>query len=359
MKNLHLHCFRLGKYFPDFFQRPIVTIEECLIELFGYTRDDLQDVLTIIQDIQQVEVLRQEPLVPQRSKEWFDLRENRLTASDLAQSLGKGKFGNKKQLLEKKAFPDRFPFKTMAPLKWGTMFEEMGIRCYLQKVNPVKIYEFGLIPNKEIPCFGASPDGITETGIMVEMKCPYNRKCTNEVPEQYYYQIQGQLATCKLSTCDYVECYYEVYHDISEYMITCTPLGKQDHGIILEFLNTSEGYTYEYSPVDYTTEECVHWANRTVATFLEQNPGYTFLKMTPWKLKHMYHTRVRLDRNLWESIVPEIYAFWKEVEALRVQGLPPPVTSTLGSSPSYKRTLTLDVDNTRKYRFIEDSDEEN
>ena len=125
MKQLHLDCFRLGKYFPDFFQWAPSKTAECLMELFGYTREELTDVATILQDIQQVEVLRQEPLVPQRSKEWFDLRQNRLTASDLAQALGKGKFGNKKQLLEKKAFPDRFPFKTMPPLKWGTMFEEM------------------------------------------------------------------------------------------------------------------------------------------------------------------------------------------------------------------------------------------
>lgn len=357
MQDLSLHCFRLGKHFPDFLQWPLEKIQACLIDLFGYTKEDLVHVCSIVQDIQQVEVLRQEPLVPQRSKEWFDLRLNRLTASDLAQALGKGKFGTRKQLLEKKAFPDLFPFKTMPPLKWGTMFEEMGIRCYLQKVNPVKIYEFGLIPNKEIYCFGASPDGITETGIMVEMKCPYNRKCSNEVPEQYYYQIQGQLATCKLSSCDYVECYYEVYHDISEYMMTCTVLGKREHGIILEFLNTTEGYTYEYSPEDYTTEECVHWANQTVSVFLEKNPGYTFLKMTPWRLKQLFHTRVTLDRELWESLVPEIYSFWKEVELLRAQG--PPIASSPTLSSPLKRTLTLDVGNIKKYRFIEDSDEEN
>jgi len=355
MKDQHLHCYRVGKHFPEIYSWSVEKLKDCLADIYDYTKESLLHIDKVINDIQQLNILQNMPLVRQRSKEWFDLRMNRLTASDLAQALGKGKFGNRKQLLESKAFPANTPLKSLPPLKWGVMFEEMGMRCYQQIVNPVKLYEFGLIPNDEIVCFGASPDGITETGIMVEMKCPYNRKCTSDVPEQYYLQIQGQLATCKLSLCDYVECYFEVYHDISEYMMSCTSMGNKEHGIILEFMNTNNDYIYEYSPECYTTEECIQWANEQVSILLKAEEPNTFIKMTPWRLKHIFHTRVTFDETLWKTIIPSIYDFWKEVEEIRLRG-PPAPKPTVASK--LKRTLTLGVENTQKYRFIEDSDDE-
>ena len=44
--------------------------------------------------------------VAQRSPEWYELRKNRLTASAVAQALGKGKFSSKADLLKSKAFPE-------------------------------------------------------------------------------------------------------------------------------------------------------------------------------------------------------------------------------------------------------------
>jgi hypothetical protein len=39
---------------------------------------------------------------------------------------------------------------------------------------------------------GASPDGITPYGVMVEIKCPYS-KTLKDIPEEYWAQMQGQL----------------------------------------------------------------------------------------------------------------------------------------------------------------------
>lgn len=41
-----------------------------------------------------------------------------------------------------------------------------------------KIYEFGLMKNPHHDFFGASPDGISELGVMLEIKCPYKRRPT-------------------------------------------------------------------------------------------------------------------------------------------------------------------------------------
>jgi putative phage-type endonuclease len=344
---LHKSLYTLVSFFPEVYQWDIEKLKMCLKELFCFLDEDLNNIQHILQDFQQLKNLIQMPQVEQRTKEWFDLRENRLTASDLAQALGRGKFGTRKALLQKKAFPDKFTFKTTLPaLKWGTMFEEMGIRCYQQKINPVKIHEFGLIPHTTIECFGASPDGITETGIMVEMKCPFARKCDDQIPEQYYIQIQGQLATCGLHFCDYVECYYDTFNDLNEYKILSYDLTTRYHGIILEFMKNND-YFYLYSPEEYTVDQCIQWANKTA---LECHAQMTFVKMTPWKLKHLFYKQVKFDQEFWTQTVPDIYTFWNDVLELRKKGYEPEEQTSRG--------ITLDLVTPKKYKFIEDSDED-
>jgi len=316
----------LKDFFPDADE---TVIANCAKELF---KCESGSVDVILADMKQVDVLNKLPLIPQRSPEWYDLRTKRLTASDLAQSMGKGKFGSRKELLYKKAFPDKFPFKVMPALKWGTMMEDVGMRCYKESEPAfIQLYEFGLIPHKDISCFGASPDGITNTGVMVEMKCPYSRQCTNEVPEQYYLQIQGQLATCGLNLCHYVECYFDTFVDVEEYVLACRDLGGKGHGVVLERGNGE----YVYSPEDLTSVECEAW--------VKKQKGY--VKVVPWKLKHMFKTDVPFNLDVWESCIPEIYKFWKEVEEQRKTGFIEPV-------------VKKELDMTSKYVFIEDSDEE-
>jgi hypothetical protein len=42
---------------------------------------------------------------------------------------------------------------------------------------------------------------------MLEIKCPWRRRIVEgDVPTQYYYQIQAQLAVCGLTECDFFEC---------------------------------------------------------------------------------------------------------------------------------------------------------
>ena len=92
------------------------------------------------------------------------------------------------------------------------MFEDMAIRCYKQINNNIPVHIFGIIQNKNIEHFGASPDGITDLGIMVEIKCPFSRQIKKDfIPEKYYYQMQGQLAVCNLTECDYVECEFKIF----------------------------------------------------------------------------------------------------------------------------------------------------
>lgn len=151
------------------------------------------------------------PLVPQKSPEWYALRETMITASDFAQALGQGKFGTQKDLIKKKCNTGVDNFKSNMFFKWGNLFEPVACELYSMMHGNIKIHEFGLIQHPTHRFFGASPDGISDIGIMVEIKCPLRRKIMKggDVPTQYYYQIQGQLDVCDLNDCDYFECEFE------------------------------------------------------------------------------------------------------------------------------------------------------
>jgi len=259
----------------------------------------------------ELERLNTQPYIKQRSPEWFELRKNRLTASDLADAIAK----NNSSLVKKKAglFHDasNIDFSKIKPLVWGTMFEPMAIRTYSQRNNDIKINEFGLIPHESLNHFGASPDGITELGIMIEIKCPYSRQIIDDkIPDKYYMQIQGQLAVCNLEECDYIECEFKLYENKEDYLSE-TQESKVDHGIIAEF----KEQVYEYSDPYLTKEEAI----RDIKTKIENKNN--FIQFKYWKLVKINVQKVYFNKQEWESaIVPKINDFWNKVISYRKTG---------------------------------------
>lgn len=264
--------------------------------------------------------LLQKPLIKQRSKEWHELRKNRLTASDLGEAISK----NNKSIVKKKAglYHDNnnIIYKNLKPLVWGTMFESMAQRTYSQKNNNIIVHEFGLIPDKNLKHFGASPDGITELGVMIEIKCPISRKIIDgDIPEKYYIQIQGQLAVCELDECDYIECNFKVFESKEEYLKDEQENEKTDHGIIAEFKDHEDNLEYEYSDEYLTKDEAINNIELKVAN--KNNPKLRFIKYNYWKLIQINVQKVYFNKQEWETnIVPKINDFWEKVESHRKQG---------------------------------------
>jgi len=239
--------------------------------------------------------LLKKPLIKQRSPEWFKLREDKLTASDLYDAIK-----NPLSLAKRKIKGSSFNSSSIPALKWGTMFETMAIRIYSNLKNK-KIYEFGLIINDDINNFGASPDGITEDAIMIEIKCPYSRKIKdNDIPEKYYYQIQGQLAVCKLSKCDYIECEFICFENEEEYLNNIIDIDNYLHGIIAEKKENNE-YIYSYSTDKQDGE----------INIIEMNKyKYNNYKLNYWKLKLINIQDVSFDKEYWNNfIIPKINNF--------------------------------------------------
>ena len=204
--------------------------------------------------------LKEKPFVKQRTDEWFNLRQNILTASDLYDAIY-----HPASLIKKKIKNVSFNSYAIPALKWGCMFEPIATNIY-GYLNQTKINEFGLLVNENIQHFGASPDGITDEGIMIEIKCPYSREIKdNVIPDKYYYQMQGQMAVCELDTCDYIECKFVTLKTVDEYIEKTEKLETYKHGIIAD-LGLGN---YKYSTFDQDKDlniaemaeydNCIYW----------------------------------------------------------------------------------------------------
>jgi putative phage-type endonuclease len=138
----------------------------------------------------------------QRSQEWLDLRDNMITASDVASAIGDNHYET----------PDAFVKKKVLKTKWagnaatahGTLLEPLVRDLYDQRTGR-KSHEIGLVQHRQYPWLGASPDGVTEDGLLIEIKCPLTRKIEPKVPKHYWPQVQLQLEITDLEECDFIQ----------------------------------------------------------------------------------------------------------------------------------------------------------
>lgn len=141
--------------------------------------------------------------VAQKSPEWLGLRKNFITASNVYKLFDKKGESYVEYLKEK--ISGISSFKGNDATNFGEIFEPVAREVYTY-LSGEYVEEFGLITNKDLPYCAVSPDGVTESDRLLEIKCPYTRKITGAVPNAYYHQIQLQLAVCDCDECDFFEC---------------------------------------------------------------------------------------------------------------------------------------------------------
>lgn len=253
-----------------------------------------------------VEELVKIPIIEQKSEEWHRVRQTIVTASDFAQALGEGKFGTQNEFLHKKSGYKVIPFDANCPpLKWGCMFEDVACAIY-ERRNSARVLPFGLIKHPSVAHFGASPDGITTLGVMVEIKCPFKRKISNEVPKQYYYQIQGQLDVCGLDECDYLECEFKCVPSIQD--LAGMP-EKVEIGCVLELVDGS----YLYSPVLTSDDKGI----ADLESWIEEHSSENVKNKNIWYLEFTNTIRVYKDPDFITRKMAELAEVWGKVEAYR------------------------------------------
>lgn len=252
-----------------------------------------------------VKALQKKPQPPQRTPEWYNARNKRITASEAASCLfmskstceayvkefgikdfkykdteGLNHYEKREDYIIKKcdAFYGKNVFKDTIYTLWGKKYEEVANILYCQ-LNNTTVIEFGLVSHSRLKWLAASPDGITPDGIMIEIKCPKSRKIDEtRVPIHYWVQTQIQMESIDLDFCDFFECEIEELDSEKEFIEK--EIGdKQAKGIVLQIDNTGPDPKFIYSPIHVkTTEEYIDWKNSQIESRDDLIPTYYFIK---------------------------------------------------------------------------------
>lgn len=170
----------------------------------------------------------------QRSKEWFEARRGRFTASNIHRLLGKESLKKTKQSIETYAFEkaveylygiEEEPEFLSKDLERGIKLEPMAFNRFkeLKGFEFIDVKESTFIPFGEHS--GASPDGCVSDNSNLEIKCPRRNKFFKiiangniEIPLQYHAQMQMQML-CSNTEKTYFFNYYiengiEYWHEL-------------------------------------------------------------------------------------------------------------------------------------------------
>ncbi len=269
-------------------------------------------------------LLREQP--EQRSQAWYDLRKNMLTASSDISIITKDSYDHfaKKdheflynQLILKKTGHVLVPFDGNVHTRRGVKYEPIAIATYTQKTKS-KVWEFGLLQHQQLKFIGASPDGITPDGLMIEIKCPLKIKET--VPKHYWVQIQIQLEVCDLDYCDFIQCKFEKLnredcgHDFSGTIGIIRPVCKHKNDdcscdsneelhshIYPQFSNSIPDQEYEITQLFKLNFSATH----------------KFVSYEYYGLEQYSNIKVQRDRKWFASVSDDIGKAWKTIEYYR------------------------------------------
>lgn len=143
----------------------------------------------------------------QRSPEWFAIRQELLTASDAASALGIKPYASyrgdiRSELLRKKV--SNAPIDNMF-VTHGQKYEDEARQWACEAMGETA-EDVGLVRHRDLPWLGASPDGVTHSGKLIEIKCPLKRAIQpGVVPHHYWPQVQCQMEVCDVDQTIFVQ----------------------------------------------------------------------------------------------------------------------------------------------------------
>ena len=270
--------------------------------------------------------LKANPQAPQRSPEWFAMRKTSIGASEIATIFNKNPFMKRVDLLLKKLDykdPNK-PNRVSMHCIHGIKYEEIATLCY-SKYNNTVVNEFGSIKDKHIGCIAASPDGITDAGVMVEIKCPFTREIFGAPGLNYWHQMQQQLHVCELIKCDFLECKIIEYNWNQFKQDKLTNHTEFEIGIIIEYINTADDadaftqHGWVYAPLQLTLQEYVEWIEKEKEK-ISKDENKEFSRIIPWKLMIYSILEVYKKQDWWDKYGLDILKFWDELEILKIKG---------------------------------------
>ena len=303
----------------------------------GTTTDRIRNLLQIEQTLKE---LNEQPAIKQRTKEWYDIRQNCFSASNIWKLFSSQAQIN--SLIFEKCNPDssnkrmREVSNATNSLNWGVKYEPVSIQIYEHKNPGIKVKtDYSCILHKKYPFIGASPDGIVispshseKFGKMVEVKNIYNREITGIPLEEYWVQMQIQMETCDLDECDFLETRIEEYQTEDEFY--------QDYlveykGVILFFLprpnpneysdfsSSKKSPFFEYMPLYISLDRPS--IQKWIEDMQEKHHAeYILYETVYWKLDEYSCVLVERNPEWFLAVLPKIESTWKVVEEERKTG---------------------------------------
>lgn len=186
-----------------------------------------------------VAALIEQEYAPQKSDRWHTLREGVITASDAASALGLNKpFKNRDQFIREKCGYflidgklvkcEKKPDFSSDATRYGCKYEDEARDEYIRRTGEV-VHEIGLVKHPVYDWLAGSPDGVTESGRLLEIKCPYKDKVDQTIKPVYLVQVQLLMEILNLEVCDFVK-YRPAQHSKTgqmEYSIRVIPRDRE------------------------------------------------------------------------------------------------------------------------------------
>ena len=315
---------------------------------------DTSDLYESILD-KKIDYIKNVPQPEQRTKAWFDMRNNMITASSGATALSENPYEKVEGFIMEKVFGREFMDNEF--VHHGKKYESIATMLYEHLKNQ-KVDEYGLIQHPKISFLGASPDGICSKytldgevnlknyGRMVEIKCPFKRKINMSgviddhiCPHYYWIQIQLQLECCDLEYCDFWQCDIKEYTTVEDWMkpVETNHRLEQDQPSPIEE-EWAYGFILQYRMDNYkkrndTDKEVFcskyiyaenHLGDYQAKILLankmkkENNiPGFTFDKILYWRIVNSHCCEIKRDRKWFSDKYPIFKRVWEKIAYLR------------------------------------------
>jgi putative phage-type endonuclease len=263
-----------------------------------------------------IQKILDQPVCVQKTKEWYEMRHNLLSASNIWKVLSTE--CNYNSLIYEKCLQKTIDSNytinsnsTEGSLNWGLKYEKVSVMIYEDLYNTNINTSFGCIIHPKYNFIGASPDGIDlSNGRMVEIKNIVNREINGIPKDSYWIQTQIQMEVCDLDECDFFETRCKEYITEEEYN---TGIHKYK-GIILHFIDNGYNTSYEYMPLNNNTD----WINNTITLAIVD--GKILLKKTFWYLDEYSCVLIFRNSYWFELVFPDFKKIWEIILYERENG---------------------------------------
>jgi putative phage-type endonuclease len=307
----------LDEIMDDFF--------ELIIPCRSYPSSIIISLPNIESNEKQINYLRSKPQPDQRTKEWYEFRNNLITASNAYKAFENENTRN--QLIYEKCNVIK-PENTNSnnfinintTLHWGQKYEKVSVMIY-EYIYKTIIEDFGCIQHDNYKFIGASPDGInilkqsSRYGRMLEIKNIINREIDGIPKKEYWIQMQLQMEVCNLDECDFLETKFIEYENYHDYI---NDIYGDHKGVIMYFAKPDGSPFYVYRPIDMLDIDSDKWEDENRIKY--NNLNMTWIKNCYWKLEKLSCVLVLRNKQWFKDNISQLEYVWSVIEKERITG---------------------------------------